>query len=378
MDLLEKVDLPINHDTVYSSVMEAWKSAVETMEKLVKGMPPAVNERSCLLALSSWHLYPDITVEGSVVLPLQFSDPLVKSGGFLTLGLVRPHDDDTHDVSWSLSLAHWNFYGRPVPRKARFDSNARKISFDQFTHVVYGALLAHWNLAGTLAEHPSRVFIAMRKTIERQVSHLAFTNAELRCQEELRDPSSTLYILSKSAASHLDAQSFTGDSIHKLLSLGGRHASKFIPDTGFRPFLGLGYVGELVSKLKGPIEKVALLRRIAATSRYDPNAYIIRYYGEYHSLVPSDKFLQTRYCGFASAQPRRNADGLTSTHGQWVPRSFIDQYQYPGEVVTEMSPSDSLDLASPFSRVKFRMQPRTIFSTWHIARQPLASTQNTR
>ncbi|KAM0340151.1 hypothetical protein ACHAPU_010643 [Fusarium lateritium] len=344
MLLLDKVNLPISHDTVYSSVIAAWKSAVGTMEKLVRGMPQAVNEGSCLLALSAWHLYPDITVGDSDTLPLRFSDPLVEPGGFLTLGLARPRDGDTHGVFWSLSLAHLNFYGRPVSRKARFDSDSRKISFDQFTQAVYGALLGHWNLTGPLAEPPSRIFVAMRKTIERQVSHgVCDMNVSRRCLEELRDPSSAINILSKLSAAYLDAKDFSDDIIHKLLALGGRRASKFIPSTGLNSFLGIGDVGDLLSKLKGPNERVALLRRIAYSNDYDPDAYIIRYFSGDRLLISTR---DTRYCGFASAQARRSQDGLTSTHGRWVPKSFIDSYQYPGEVVSEMSASESLNLAS--------------------------------
>ncbi|KAF4949378.1 hypothetical protein FGADI_8946 [Fusarium gaditjirri] len=338
MLLLDKVDLPISHDTVYSSVIAAWKSAVETMESLVKGMPQAVNEGSCLLALSAWHLYPDITIEGS---DTQFSDPLVQSGGFLTLGLARPRDGDTSGVFWSLSLAHLNFYGRPVSRKARLDSESRKISFDQFTQAVYGALLGHWNMTGPLAEYPSRVFVAMKKTIERQAS------AEFPAVvgKRPRVPSFAINILSRLGAAYIDAQPFPDDIIHKLFALGNRRASKFIPSTGLRPFLGIGDVGDLLSKLKGPMERVALLRRITSSSVYDPDAYIIRYFDD-----DRPSFLatgETRYCGFASAQARRSPDGLSSTHGQWVPRSFIDKYKYPGDIVTEMDPSDSRSLALP-------------------------------
>ncbi|CEF75870.1 unnamed protein product [Fusarium graminearum] len=346
MDLLDKVNLPINHDTVYSSVMAAWKSAVETMENIIKGMPQAVNDGSCLLALSAWHLYPDITVGESDTLPLQFSDPLIQSGGFLTLGLVRPRNGYAHGVFWSLSLAHLNFYGRPVPRKARFDTDSRKISFDQFTQAVYGALLAHWGLQGPLAEHPSRIIVAMRKTIERQGSNdLLNKGYDEDCLRGLRDPSFPLNILSKVAAAYLDAQHFPSDIIHKLMALGGRRSSKFIPSRGLRSFLGLGEVGDLLSKLKGPMERVALLRRIACSCSYDPDAYIIRYFDKfYHPRFISE---EPMYCGFASAQPRRSLDGLTSTHGQWVPRSYIEKYSYPGEVVTEMDASDSSHLSSP-------------------------------
>ncbi|KAF5606616.1 uncharacterized protein FSUBG_5802 [Fusarium subglutinans] len=339
MILLDKVNLPISHDTVYSSVIAAWKSAVETMERLVKGMPQAVNEGSCLLALSAWHLYPDITVEGSDMPPLQFSDPLVQSGGFLTLGLARPREGDAHGVFWSLSLAHLNFYGRPVSRKARFDTESRKLSFGQFTQAVYGSLLGHWNLIGPLAQYPSGIFVAMKQTIERQVS----ADTPGAVAKASRDPSSAINILSKLGAAHLDAEPFPDDIIHKLIALGNKRASKFIPSTGPRPFLGLGDVGDLLSKLKGPMERVALLRRLALSSDYDPDVFIIRYFDEERaSFTPAG---EEQHCAFASAQARRNPDGVSSTHGQWVPRSFMDKYQYQGEVVTEMTTEYSQRLA---------------------------------
>ncbi|KLO95270.1 Uncharacterized protein LW94_14672 [Fusarium fujikuroi] len=318
----------------------AWKSAVETMERLIKGMPQAVNEGSCLLALSAWHLYPDITVGGSDATPLQFSDPLVQPGGFLTLGLARPREGDTHGVFWSLSLAHLNFYGRPVSRKARFDTESRKLSFDQFTQAVYGSLLGHWNLTGPLTQYPSRIFVAMKRTIERQVS----ADTPIAVAEESRDPSSPINILSKLGAAHLDAQPFPDDIIHKLFALGNRRASKFIPSTGLRPFLGFGDVGDLLSKLKGPMQRVALLRRLALSSDYDPDAFIIRYFDE--DLAVVNPAVKGRYCAFASAQARRNPDGVSSTHGQWVPRCFMRKHQYPGEVVTEMTDFDTFRLSS--------------------------------
>ncbi|CVL04921.1 uncharacterized protein FMAN_12946 [Fusarium mangiferae] len=340
MILLDKVNLPISHDTVYSSVIAAWKSAVETMERLVKGMPQAVNEGSCLLALSAWHLYPDITVGGSDTPPLQFSDPLVQSGGFLTLGLARPREGAAHGVFWSLSLAHLNFYGRPVSRKARFDTESRKLSFGQFTQAVYGSLLGHWNLTGPLAQYPSRIFVAMKQTIERQVS----ADTPKAVVKESRDPSSIINILSRLGAAHLDALPFPDDIIHKLFALGNRRASKFIKSPGPRPFLGIGEVGDLLNKLNGPMERVALLRRLALSSDYYPDAYIIRYFDDDKS--PFTPAGETQYCAFASAQARRNSDGLSSTHGQWVPRSFRAKYPYPGEVVTQMTELDSLCLAS--------------------------------
>lgn len=73
-------------------------------------MTQTANEGLCLLALSDCHPYHDITVEGSGILPIQSSDPLVHSDGFLTLGLVCPRDANAHGVFWYLSLAHSNLF----------------------------------------------------------------------------------------------------------------------------------------------------------------------------------------------------------------------------------------------------------------------------
>ena len=48
--------------TTYRSVIDAWMTALNGMEKLLKGSPQGVSNGGLLLALASWHLYPDIIV----------------------------------------------------------------------------------------------------------------------------------------------------------------------------------------------------------------------------------------------------------------------------------------------------------------------------
>ena len=55
----------------YRSVIDAWVIALQGMENLVKGSSQGASSGGLLLALSSWHLYPDMIVSGqSSRLPL--------------------------------------------------------------------------------------------------------------------------------------------------------------------------------------------------------------------------------------------------------------------------------------------------------------------
>lgn len=48
--------------TTYASAMEVWRSALMGMECLLKGSSQNARDGGLLLALSSWHLFPDILV----------------------------------------------------------------------------------------------------------------------------------------------------------------------------------------------------------------------------------------------------------------------------------------------------------------------------
>ena len=56
-------DVPVNQFLgVYASVMHAWTTALETLDKVIAGASYSVQDGAVLLALSSWHLYPDLVV----------------------------------------------------------------------------------------------------------------------------------------------------------------------------------------------------------------------------------------------------------------------------------------------------------------------------
>lgn len=51
--------------SAYRSVIDAWVTALQGMEKVVKGTSQEASSGGLLLALSSWHLYPDMIALGN-------------------------------------------------------------------------------------------------------------------------------------------------------------------------------------------------------------------------------------------------------------------------------------------------------------------------
>ncbi|KAI1109628.1 hypothetical protein F5Y14DRAFT_458003 [Nemania sp. NC0429] len=97
----------------YESVMGAWISAMEVVESLIQGVPQSVHDGAVLIALSSWHLYPDMVVFQDDFKEITQSDPLVAQGGVLTMGL-KASPESTEGVRWSLPLSKLRYYGAPV------------------------------------------------------------------------------------------------------------------------------------------------------------------------------------------------------------------------------------------------------------------------
>lgn len=359
MLLVANVNVPISdYMMVYQSVIPAWKSALESTEKLMSGMPQATNYGPCLLAISSWHLYPDIIVTGSTTVCHKFEDPLIRPGGTLTLGLAGPGGEMLRGVFWSLSLAHVNFYGRrPVQKEAVLNLHSQKLSFHQFTVSVYGALLAHWGVFGSDGEGPARYFAKLRDVIHRLASD-DNPGSILRasCLKVASDGAHPINLLARASDTLLDAHNFGDDLDLKLIALGGKKAVKLLPQASSGNFMGLGTPRKLLSLLKGSDERISLLRRILADSDLtaeNQESCLIRYfesgkrkgpYGLEPCLLP----------GIATAQIRRETfseSDLLKRHARWAPREILEGKEFPDEVahgITEYMASQMASLQFSF------------------------------
>ncbi|MGI4812117.1 MAG: hypothetical protein ACRYGG_02060 [Janthinobacterium lividum] len=63
LDIIGDVRYPVGTTTdLYDSVIRTWTTALDTIDKLVSGVPHSVTDGAVLVALSSWHLFPDVVV----------------------------------------------------------------------------------------------------------------------------------------------------------------------------------------------------------------------------------------------------------------------------------------------------------------------------
>lgn len=250
--ILENIHLPVNSKAaVFASVIDAWKSALETMELLVSGMPQAVSNGAAMVGLSAWHLYPDMTVFGSKTVEVKMKDKLVKTGGVLSFGLSHCPRNSTSGVYWSLSLAHMRHYGRPISSVRRLDADPGNISFPQLRVAALGAILGRWRVP---SDQTTRWMEILRK-----IGELLRENRQNRLIDRCVDT------LVNGAAYFLEAQGEQRDVAARLVNLGRKRGADFIPGGNSPwPFFGLLEVDILLASLKGPEERIMLLRRLAA------------------------------------------------------------------------------------------------------------------
>jgi len=298
--ILKNIELPVNNDLkVFPSVMKAWVVAVTAMENLVSGMPQAVQSGASLLGLSSWHLYPDMSVFSPKLVQVQMNDPLISAGGILSLGLsaMPQNSESTNGVYWSLSLAQLRHYGRPVKVERALQTEAR-ITFSQLRLIAFAALLHQWKI-----DEESEELVA------RLVADLV--DYVYSVPEGSTADRSTLQLLKDAVLAYLEDEPTDQDMKHKLVHLGRRRAPVWIgygtdksETESTEVFFGL-LDNERFMRLFDTVEsRIQYLRYAAArlTNSYSPpGEFIIRYAPNKFSYV------------FATAIPLPS-----NVHHRWV------------------------------------------------------------
>ena len=151
--VIENVNLRVNSlNSVYDSVLAAWKSAMQVIDKLVERMPHSITDSSTLLAISAWHLYPGMVVLSQTNQFIKQADELIDSRGILSLGLqsieayhpVSQTEDMTQGITWSLPLAYYRFYGDPEQRERALNVDASRITLPQLQMLAMGSYFSQW------------------------------------------------------------------------------------------------------------------------------------------------------------------------------------------------------------------------------------------
>jgi hypothetical protein len=164
--ILKNVYFAINpSEAPFVSVIDAWKLAIETTEKLVLGIPQEAQNGAAILGLSAWHIYPDIHIYGNKNINVTMNDELVGAGGILSLSTCPSQRTESRGVYWSLCLSHFTFYGPPVKRQQSLEKDSRRITFKHILHATVGAILSRWRVQSSDLTQGIGIFIAILNAI---------------------------------------------------------------------------------------------------------------------------------------------------------------------------------------------------------------------
>ncbi|KAK7943824.1 uncharacterized protein PG986_012937 [Apiospora aurea] len=142
--VIKNLSIPVMAATsLYASVTKAWTQALVGVERLIAGEPQSVTSGAILLAISAWHLYPDLLVFTSQTTSVTFSDSLLSPSGVLTVGITNAADatNGKEGIYWSVALSHYRHYGRPIRAVSEVDD---RLTMDELYVVILGGLLRSW------------------------------------------------------------------------------------------------------------------------------------------------------------------------------------------------------------------------------------------
>lgn len=324
--IIENIDIPVNSKSnVYDSVVSAWTSAMVALNKLIEGMPHSIDNSSILLALSAWHLFPDMSVLSTANHFVKQEDPLVDPRGILTLGLQSAQSAQTavtvaqrpqtetemagRGITWSLPLACYRFYGDPVQKDKALNMDGSRISIDQLLQIALGCIFHGWRENGFNATKAAELFRDLWKYCSGKGGSRVTTIDYLRPSK-----GSWFYVLADAARRFLSAESMTQIEYTRLFNYGRRRCPQFLGVTErFQtPVVALQQPQKLLDLVVSHEGKLRLLRQKAMTLGYDPQELIIRY------ALPADSRRETAFAMATVIPFEDHSSETASAHKRWV------------------------------------------------------------
>lgn len=155
---IDNIQLPfLDSGTTFDKVTQAWIRSMKVLEALLGNEPQVAFDRSVLLAISSWHLYPNLQVFQEEATSVSFSDELFPALGVLSLGFGYHaprrdvQDKEAHDTGlgittrWSLALSHLRYYGASFQIMSD-EFQGERASIDEIWLTCLGAILRQWEV----------------------------------------------------------------------------------------------------------------------------------------------------------------------------------------------------------------------------------------
>ena len=211
--------LPSSPD-IYASVKAAWYKAMITLDKLIEGVPQDIQTPQVLLGLLAWHIYPDMNVVSGVPKHIIQNDPLVNTGGIITLGLESSSKE--RGISWSLPLSHLRYYGEPVLSISSLEQASSRVSFTQLLFVAFGSLTKAWCKKGETPEELDAFFVELYEYLSRNFRPVYKS-------QEIPKWTRLLY---RAGKAYIDTNGQERSEADRLVALGRRRATSLYSEKG--------------------------------------------------------------------------------------------------------------------------------------------------
>ena len=307
--------------SVYQSVMQALKVALEGMENLVSGMPQKMQTGEILLGLSAWHLFPDMIFIDSSSITISQLDPLIHRGGILTIGLQPSNLAHTSGISWSLPLAHLRYYGKPIlTSQSVFESGSRsRLTFNELLQAILGCIFGGWGKDGSDAEAAAKFIIQISENMIR----IILENGQPQTLATYRQ--SWLFVLSAASMDFLDSEALERQTYIRLINLGKKRLG-FLGKPE-KPLFGLSDYMVCFRLQKDTEQKIQFLRDLAHKADLRSEDVFIRYC----RFGPSEIGSCWKLCEYTTALPyvrsamKRTSfqqEKPTSAHVRWIYRGM--------------------------------------------------------
>ena len=325
--IVDNLSIPVNmKPEAYESVINAWSSAMIQMEKLLGGVPLQVHSGDILLALLSWHLYPDMKYLAKEERHIEQHDPLLEGRGILTLGLEPSPRiaKDCQSVYWALPLSHLRYYGRlPVTRTRSVRSSDRdRITVDEMLWAMVSAYVLAWDDGSIqtreVLQFVSEVAIELHATCDFGIPWTQYD--------------SWLVMLSRICLEYKDR--LDEERVRKLRKMGQRFCT-----FSCGPFQDIFNVSTYLKVAQSLEDKISLLREMAASIAAPKEGnrgyeFIITYKNSYADLSERGQNSIRGRFEYATACPEYDDDkdsavgnGNIRSHFRWLsfgPDDFVE------------------------------------------------------
>ncbi|KAI4157315.1 MAG: hypothetical protein LQ342_008385 [Letrouitia transgressa] len=270
--VLDNISLSVSRESdVYKSVIRTWTRALSAFEKVILGQPQRIQDGGVLLALSSWHIYPDLFVFGEASREIAQNDSLVSRGGIISLGL-QSGEEQSDGIWWSLPLTYMRFYGEPVVSTGHSGMGQAQVTFDQFLCVALGSIFHSWDVSTCDIEKCLNFIMLLSKSVK-ESQNRKDTNARTRNELDW------LHCLSRTAKKITTSSSKERQEYERLISFGERRCPDFVTSVASHPCpaFGLSNIQLILRTLGSSEDRIALLRQWAAFSIPDIKDAVIRF-----------------------------------------------------------------------------------------------------